>query len=304
MHLFVTGATGYVGSRLVTALLLRGHRITAMVRDHEAGEQLNKIGAETVLGDLARMDAQIPVLHSVDGIVHTAFTHSGDWFEAVEQERKAVSTMIDAIQFRNKLLVITTGTGVLGDTGPTPVSDDFAGQEGFPGRVRMAVEGDVLAAHSHGRLRGIIIRPPLLVHGYGGSQFLPRLVAAARESGVAGYLAEGRNLLSSVHVDDLVDLYARALESGSSGKIYNAVGGATSLKRLAEAIAAGNPGTSAKCISHQEASNSWGEFPAFLLSLNNNIAEATARRSLGWAPYVSAPTLVADVEVGTYSRPL
>ena len=302
MHLFVTGATGYVGSRLVTALLMRGHRITAMVRHYDAGERLTKIGVETVLGDLARMDAHTPVLQNVDGIVHTAFTHGGDWFEAVEQERKAVSSMIDAIEFRNKLLIITTGTGVLGDTGLTPVSDEFGGQEGFPGRVRLAVEDDVLAAHSQGKLRGIIIRPPLLVHGYGGSQFLPRLVAAARESGVSGYLHDGSNRLSSVHVDDLVDLYVRAVESGSSGQIYNSVGDAIALKHLAEAIAVGNPSTIAKSVSFEEASTAWGEFPAFLLGLNNHPLGDRARSELGWNPYAGTPTLKHDLETGSYAQ--
>lgn len=301
MHLFVIGGTGFVGSRLVRALVQRGHKVSALARSLGRAEHLSNMGVEVVLGDLSRLDPHAALLHGVDGIINTAFAHSEDWFEAVEQERKAIWSIIEMVEFRNKFLIATTGTGVLGDTGAVSVSDDFDGQEDFPGRVRMAVEGDLLAASHQGRVRGVVIRPPLLVHGYGSSQFVPLLVQAARETGIAGYLNDGANMLSSVHVDDLVDLYILAAESGVYGKIYNAVGDAIASRRLAEAIANGNPGTVVKPFDIEEASAVWGQFPALLLAMNNFPRGDRARDELGWKPYTNSTSLINDVETGSYS---
>lgn len=302
MKVLVTGATGYLGSRVVQALTARGHQVAGLVRGLDGADRLRRTGIEPVLGDLAQPTSFTAAALAADGVIHTAFGHGTDFMAAVDEERRAVRVLIEVLVGTGKRLVASTATGVLGDAGPEPVDESFPGQPDFPGRVRMGVEEDLKAAAARG-VRTSVVRPATLVHGHGASQFVPMLVAAARRTGVAGYLGEGRNRLAAVHVDDLADLFVRALEQAEPGAIYNGAGADVSTLELAQAIAAGNPGLRAASLAPEQATGAWGAFPAMLLGISNRASGKRARRELGWAPYAATPSLVQDLSAGSYAQP-
>jgi len=131
-----------------------------------------------------------------------------------------VGALIEAFDGTGKRMVVATATGVLGDTGPEPVADDFAGQPDFPARIRMGVEDDVRQASRRG-VRGVVVRPAILLHGHGAGQFVPMLVAAARASGVAGYPGAGTNRLASVH-DDVTPGRQEVLRAPQAQRVHRA----------------------------------------------------------------------------------
>lgn len=300
MKLLVTGATGYLGSRVVQSLLRRGHQVVGLVRSVEGAERVRAAGAEVALGDLAQPASFLPVALRTDGVIHTAFGHGADFMAAVEEERRAIGALIEAFARTGKRLVVATATGVVGDTGPDPVDEDFPGQPDFPARVRMAVEKDLTAAAVRG-VQAVVVRPAIFVHGHGASQFVPMLVDAARRTGVAGYVGDGSNRIAAVHVDDLAELFVLAAERGEAGRIYNGAGGDIATADLASAIAAGNPGVTATSFTPARAVEAWGAFPAMLLAIDNRASGERARRELDWRPYAATPTLVQDLSTGSYA---
>lgn len=300
MRYLVTGASGYLGSRVVARLIARGHHVLGLARSENAAAIITGLGAEPVIGDLADPEVWLPVARTADCVVHTAFDHGGDFMEAVEEERRTVGALVEAFGGTGRLIVGTTATGVLGDTGPDgPVDETFPGQTSFPARVRMAVEEDLQAAAARD-VRAVVIRPAILVHGHGASQFVPHLVAAAHRSGVAAYNGEGSNRITTVHVDDLADLYALAVERAPAGSIYNAAGGEISTRALAEALAAGKAGLRTASVTPDAAAGIWGAFPAMLLGIENRAAGTRACRELGWSPYAATPSLADELRFGTY----
>ena len=301
MKLLVTGATGYLGSRVVEALRGRGHQAVGLVRSAEAAAGLRAKGHEAVVGDLDDTAALAAAAAAADGTIHTAFAHGADFMAAVEQERRAVRAMIEAVAGTGKPLVMATATGVVGDTGPEPVDESFPGQPDFPARVRMGVEEDARAAASRG-VRSVVVRPAILLHGHGASQFVPLLVGAARRTGVAGYPGEGANRIAAAHVDDLALLFVLAAERAPAGALYNGAGADVSTREMAEAIAAGNPGVRAARLAPEEAAAAWGPFPAMLLGIDNRTSGERARAELGWRPYETTPTLTDDLATGSYAE--
>lgn len=301
MKFLVTGATGYVGSRVIQSLIASGHEAVGLVRSVEVADRIRAPGIEAVLGDLADPSSFTATASEWDGVIHTAFGHSIDFIDAVEEERRAIQALIDVLAGTGKRLVAATATGVIGDTGPEPVDESFPGQPDFPARVRMAVEDDLKAAASRD-VRTAVVRPAIFVHGHGGSQFVPMLVDVARRQDTAGYLGDGSNRIATVHVDDLAELFVLAAEGAEPGAVYNGAGGDISTRELAEAIAAGNPGVRTASLEPERAAEMWGAFPAMLLGINNRASGELARRERAWAPYQRTPTLADDLSTGSYAR--
>ncbi len=283
MTFLVTGATGYVGSRVLKVRRRRGHKAVGLVRTVAAADRLRAEGLEATLGDLTQPSSFLAAAVAADGVIHTAFGHGIDFLVAVEEERRAIAALIEAYAGTGKPLVGSTATGIVGDTGPEPVDERSPGQPDFPARVRMAVEEDLKAAAARG-VRSVVVRPAIFVHGHGGSQFVPMLVRTAREHGEAGYIGDGSNRIATVHVDDLAELFVLAAERGEAGSVFNGAGADISTAELATAIAAGNPGVAAASYTDQRAIEVWGVFPAMLLGINNRMSGGRARQELGWAP--------------------
>ena len=300
MKFLVTGATGYVGSRVTSVLKARGHDAVGLVRSPAAAETLEAAGVETTPGDLAQPGTFADAALGCDGVIHNAFGHGADFMAAVEEERRAIAALIEVYAGTGKRLVAATATGVVGDTGPEPVGEDFPGQSDFPARVRMAVEEDLKRAADRG-VHTVVVRPAIFVHGHGASQFVPMLVNVARQRGEAGYLGEGSNRIATVHVDDLADLFGLAAESAPAGSLYNGAGGDISMAEFAAAIAAGNTGVRAASYSPGQAAEAWGAFPAMLLGIDNRTSGDRARSELGWRPYERTPALTQELSAGTYA---
>lgn len=294
MHVFLTGASGYLGSRVATRLLARSHEVTGLVRREGSAPD----GVRERKGDLARPQDWIDAVRASDATIHTAFGHAEDFAEAVETERGAFDAMLGALRPEGTLIA-TSAAGVLGDTGLAPASDEAPVSADFPPRIRGFVEDRVRAATEDGP-RLIAMRLPVLVYGDGGSPFIPGLIEAARRDGVSRIVGDGTNRLSSVHVDDAADAYLAALDRGQRGTVYNVAAETVTGRELAEAVAR-NAGISCVEVVDLEASQEvLHPFMALLISMTFDLDPTLARQALGWSP--QALSLVEDLTEGSYAR--
>jgi nucleoside-diphosphate-sugar epimerase len=297
MNIFLTGATGYVGSRVAERLQEKGYSVVALVRDDSAAKKLKGQGYQTVVGDLNEPDSFAEVVARSDGVIHTAFNHTGDFFESVATEKRAITSMLNALGKTGKPFVASNGSGVLGDTGSRVADESFPIPSDWPVAQRTEFEGLVRAATD---VRGSVLRLPILVYGHGLSQLVPLLLTTAREKGVAYYIGAGENRLSAAHVDDIADLYVLAFEKAPIGSIYHVASGEVVRgHELAKAVQRNIGGkTELESISQEEAGKLWNPFLAILLSMNNQLSNAKAVRELGWQP--QATSLLEDITQGSY----
>jgi nucleoside-diphosphate-sugar epimerase len=294
MRIFATGATGYVGSAVSARLLAAGHAVAALARSDAAAARLRAAGIEPVAGDLADADVIERETRRADAVVHAAFEQSR---RAVEVDRLVVQAVVRAAEGSGKAFVYTSGTAVVGDTGSSAADESTPLDPAGPVAWRAAHEAMVTEAASRG-VRGIVFRPSLVYGRGGGSVRLD--VERARRDGVARFVGDGANCWSTVHVDDLADLYVLALRSALAGSVWMAEGGeSVSMRELAEAVsrAAGADGRTAG-LSTDEAKAHFG-WAARLLALNLVVSADRARRQLGWEP--SRPALLSELASGAYA---
>ena len=269
MKILLTGATGYLGSRVAEKLKAKGYEVTAFVRSEEKKRGVKAQGMNAVVGTLENPATLVRAAQEVDAVVHTAFDHGGDFFEGVEVEGRALDALLASLKGSGKTLIATSAAGVLSDTGATPASEDapLPNEDAWPVAKRGRLEAKLMDAAPE--VRTIVLRQPVFVYGRGGSQFPPLLVRTAKETGASYYVGGGTNKLSAAHVDDIADLYVLALEKAPAGSLNNvAAGDPVEPRAVAEAVreAAGADGT--KSIGQEEAGGLWNPFLALLLSLN------------------------------------
>jgi nucleoside-diphosphate-sugar epimerase len=293
MRVFVTGATGYVGGAVVGRLLAAGHQVAALARSEASAERLYAAGMEPVRGGLADLEVVAGAAARADAVVHCAMEPSRD---AVLLDRAVTEAVLEALEGSGKAFVYTSGTAVVGDTGPGVADEDTPVDPHGPVAWRAAHEALVTGAEG---VRGVVIRPSL-VYGRGGNGIVNQQVDAARAGRVVRYVGSGLNRWSTVHVDDLADLYALALEHAPAGSVWVAEGGETvSMADLAEASSrAGGGGGRTEAISDEEARQALG-WMARLLSLNLTVSAVRARNELGWRPH--RPTLREELRSGSYA---
>lgn len=301
MKVFVTGATGYVGSRVVERLLTRGHQVVGLSRTEDGASRLVQGGAEAIVGDLSEAAKLADAARVADATLHLGFGHDVDFAQAVKADHDLHAAFADALTGSGKTLIVSNGTGGFGDTGPDVADETTPVDLTHPLAARNPAENLVTGAAENG-LRGMAVRLPLLVYGHGGSVFLPMLMASARARGVSAYIGEGSNRMSVAHVDDVAELYALALERGRAGEVYIASAGEdVSFRQVAEAVAAGTgPECRVQSVSPEQAAEIWNPVWAFLLSLTNRVSGNKARRELEWRPQ-GEPTLLDDVAHGSYA---
>jgi nucleoside-diphosphate-sugar epimerase len=303
MKIFVTGATGYVGSKIAQRLKAKGYDVIGLTRRFEGAEQLKEIGVEAVIGDLRDTQTLAQIAREVEGVIHTGFEHDGDWVEAVQVDRIVHKVFVEAMEGTQKPLIVTNGMGSFGDR--SDVFDETTPIDlSFPLAARVEAENIALAA-ARG-VRSVVIRLPLLVYGYNSSVFLPLLVNTAQRTGSSYFIGSGENRMSAVHVDDLVSLYLLALEKAPAGSVYHAASGEdASFKEIAEAIAQsiGN-GCKAESVTMEQAQEIWNPVWAMLLSMSNRTIGAKANRELGWETVATLPSLLEDVRYGSYHKAL
>lgn len=299
MKVLITGATGYIGSAVSKRLLSVGHSVIALVRSQSVSKL--PAGLEKFIGDLREPSSLTQAARKADAVIHTAFVHDfGNFSDAVEIDRKAIAALVDGLANTGKALIVTSGTGLLGDTGEQPVDETATASINSPFRSRALAEQDVLDSALRG-VRSVVLRLAMYVYGKGGSVFAPFLIEDAHEAGLARYINTGEQKTSTVHIDDVAEMYNIALSKAPAGQLYNvsAQSGVTA-KQISEAIAI-SLGCPSCSITLEQAQELWGHSLAYYFSINNQISAAKANRELGWTP--SYPlSLQQEIEQGYSSQ--
>ncbi|MCJ2074009.1 SDR family oxidoreductase [Methylobacterium sp. J-030] len=282
MHVFVTGATGWVGSAVVADLLAAGHRVTGLARSEQKAAALAASGAQVVRASLDDHPALHEAAGAADAVIHTAFDHDFSRFaDNAAQDQRVIEVLGSALMGSNRLLLVTSGLSGLprGGTetdGPAPVSP----RRSEAAAISLAERG----------LRAATVRLAPSVHGIGETHgFVPMLIRKARETGVSAYLADGRNRWSGVHRLDAARLFRLALEHGVTASVYHAVAEeALPFLDIATAIGQrlGLP------VEPREREH-FGWFAA-MAGAEMSASSARTRALLGWHP--TGPGLLADLE--------
>ena len=303
MRVFITGASGWIGSAVVPELLGAGHQVIGLARSDASAEALGAAGAQVRRGDL---DVLRDAAGAADGVIHLAFKHdiafAGDFQGAADADRRAVETIGETLAGSDRPLVIASGTsGVApgrmaserdGHAGPDPA---VAALGGGP-QTRLATAELALRLASRG-VRSSVLRLPPTNHGDGDHGFVATLVAIAREQGVSGYIGDGANRWPAVHVLDSARLFGLALEQAPAGTTLHAVAEeGVPLRHVAEVIGR-HLDLPPVSIAAQDAAEHFGWMGAFV-GLDVPASSALTRELLGWQP--TGPGLIEDIEEGHY----
>ena len=278
MRIFVTGATGFIGSAVVQDLLAAGHQVLGLARSDASAEKLAAIGADVLRGDLTDLDSLRKGAASTDGVIHTGFVHDFSRFEEVCQiDRHAIETMASVLEGSHRPMLVCSGTAML--TPGRPGTEQDSHDSPFP---RVASEKAVEAAAAHG-VKISVVRLPPTVHGAGDHGFVPILIGLARQKGVAVHIGDGANTWPAVHRFDAARLFRLAIEKGLGGVRYHAVGElAVPFRDIAAAIGKGL-GVPAVSKTSEEAADYFGWFAHFA-AIDNRVSCEWTRETLGWKP--------------------
>src|SRR5580704_17068490 len=223
MRVFVTGASGHIGSPVVRELLGAGHEVTGLARSDKSAEAITAAGAEAIRGDLDDTGLLREAAAAADGVIHLAFKHeamqSGDNGSAIAAEMLAVDAFAGALPGSGKPLLITSGTLMLAGVGRTGTEDDVSSAGG-----RADAENAVIALADRGVRSSVLRLPPTVHSSLDHHGFIPTLIAIAREKGVAGYVGDGSSRWAAGHTLDAAHLYRLAIESAPAGSRLHAVG--------------------------------------------------------------------------------
>ena len=291
MRVFITGATGFIGSAVVPELLNAGHQILGLARSDAAAASLTATGAQAHRGDLEDLDGLRRGAAMADAVIHAGFDHDFSRFaENAETDRRAIEAIGEALQGTDKPLIVTAGIPVV--PGRAATEDDPPSSGTSP---RLSEE-TALALAAHG-VRASVVRLPQVhdrdKHGLGSY-----LLAIAREKGVSAYVGDGLNRWSAAHRLDVAPVYRLALEAGAAGAAYHAVveEGVT-LREIAETIGRGLklPVTS---LPPERMAEHFGGL-AFAVAADLSASGASTRRRLGWRP-TERSGFIADLGRSTF----
>lgn len=289
MRVFVTGASGGIGSAVVKELLTAGHHVIGLARSEASAATVSGLGAEPLRGDIADLDVLQKAAVDTDGVVYLAFSHDfsavGD---AVGDEARAIGALGDALVGSGKPLVLANGTPAAAGR-PSTEDDPFAVEGPVAGRSRT---GQAVVDLAERGVRSAVVRLPRSVHDAGGRYgFSSLLIQAARHSGVSAYVGDGTQRWPAVHRDDAASLFRLALEQAPPGSVLHAVGDeGDPMRAIAEVIGRrlGVPVESA-------AAENFGPLGA-MFAVDQPSSSALTRQRFGWNP--TGPSLLEDLEAG------
>ncbi|KAA0110672.1 SDR family oxidoreductase [Mycolicibacterium sp. P1-5] len=277
MKIFVTGASGWVGSAVVPDLLAAGHRVLGLARSDKSTDALRAAGADVQRGDLEDLDSLRSGAQDADGVIHLAFRHDFDNFtDAGELDRNAITALGQTLAGSGRPLVVTSGTG--GHAPGQVVTEDRSASPEMPRLSEQAA-----LAFTESGVRVAIVRLAPSVHGKGDYGFVPRLIDVARHKGVSAYVGDGANRWSAVHRDDAAVLFRLAVEDAPTGSVLHGIGEeAIATRAIAESIGShlGIPATS---IPPENAMDHFGWIGAFF-SLDIPASSAITQQRFAWQP--------------------
>ena len=292
MRVFVTGATGFIGSRVVVELIEAGHQVVGLSRSESKAAALAATGAQVQLGTIEDVDLLRACADAADGVVHLAFNHDdfgSGFLEHCANDRRAIAAMGAAFAGSDRKLVVTSGTAMALPVDGKPATEDgpLLSAEVNP---RVASEEAALALAGDG-VNVSVVRLPQ-VHDPVRQGLTPMVTAIAREKGVFAYIGEGHNRWPAAHISDVPRLYRLALEKGAPGARYHAVAEeGIAMRDIAETIGK-RLGLPTKSIPPAEAEAQYGWMARFVVH-DMPASSAWTRATLGWTP--TGPGLLADL---------
>ena len=292
MRVFVTGATGFIGTAVVRELIDAGHQVLGLARSDAGAKSLIAAGADVHRGSLEDLESLRSGATAADGVIHTAFIHDfNNYAPAAEADRRAIETLGGALAGSDRPLIVTSGTLLVQGQGSLATEEDGSNPN-FPRKS----EATALALAARG-VRSSVLRLSPSVHGNGDHGFVPRLISIAREKEVSAFIGDGLNRWPTVHRLDAAHLYRLMLEKGSAGARYHGVADeGVPTREIAEAIGRGlNVPVVSK--SGEEAADHFGWIARFF-SIDGPASSAQTQERLGWRPVQRG--LIADLNAEHY----
>ncbi|MFF0713864.1 SDR family oxidoreductase [Streptomyces bauhiniae] len=292
MRVFVTGATGFIGSAVVPELIGAGHEVVGLARSDDGAAALKEAGAEVFRGSLDDPEGLARAADGADGVIHLAFVHDFADFEAAgATDLRAVEAMGAALAGSGRPLVVTSGTAIA-PAGRLVTETDAPA----PGTHRTPSEEAAVALAGRG-VRGSVVRLAPSVHGRGDKGFVPHLIRIAREKGVAAYVGDGANRWPGVHRLDAARLFRLVLEQAPAGTRWHAAADeGVPFRDLAEVIGR-HLDVPVVSVPAERAGEHFGFLGRFA-AVDNPTSSAATRERLGWRP--TEPGLLADLDEGHY----
>lgn len=295
MRVFLTGATGFIGSRIVPELIAAGHQVLGLTRSEAGAAALAAQGAQAHLGTLEDPASLAAGADAADAVIHTAFDHDFSNFVAnCEKDARVLTAMGEVLKGTSRPLILTSGTGMGNAVAGQPADEDVFAREHPNPRMLSEQTGQTLLD------AGVDVRVVRLpqVHDTQKQGLISPYVANARAQGLAAYVGEGRNRWPGAHVLDVARLYVLALDRGEKGARYNAVTEeGIPARAIAEVVGAGL-GVPVRSLSNEEAGAHFG-WLAMFMGLDMPASSAKTRARLGWEPV--GPGMIEDLRAMDYS---